>query len=65
MPFIVELRKLTGCGLADAKATLHHIAIQPGVCHWCGSALGSEAPIVDCARCRSLNLQVRPADEPR
>jgi hypothetical protein len=63
--FIAELRKLTGCTLPDAKGTMQHFAIETGVCHWCRGLLGSEAAIVDCPHCRSLNLQVGSARDAR
>jgi hypothetical protein len=65
LQFIAELRKLTRCTLEDAKGTMQHFAIQTGVCHRCGGLLESDEALVDCPRCRSLNLQVHSAKDPR
>jgi hypothetical protein len=51
------IRNDTGCGLGEAKATEMHIMKRAGECHWCRGPL-SEGEIVDCPRCRSLNISL-------
>jgi Zn finger protein HypA/HybF involved in hydrogenase expression len=55
--FIDEIKRATGCSLADAKATMQHFAVKTGTCQSCAEPLGSNDTIVECPRCRSLNLQ--------
>jgi hypothetical protein len=54
IPAIRRLREMTGLGLRDAKAVVHHITRTPGQCHRCGMALDAGLGAT-CPRCRSLN----------
>ena len=55
LQFVPRIRQLTQCGIGEAKATYLHLAKSGGQCHYCGTPLAS-ADIVDCAKCKSLNL---------
>ena len=55
LQFMPRIRQMTGCGVGEAKATYLHLAKVGGQCHRCGTPLPS-ADIVDCAKCKSLNL---------
>jgi hypothetical protein len=51
---IRRLREMTGLGLRDAKAIVHHVTRHPGHCHRCGMALDLPG-VATCPQCRSLN----------
>jgi len=60
---IDALRESTGCGLVDAKGVVQHVATMHGRCHRCGEAIRDRL-LVDCPRCRSLNIQLgRPTED--
>ncbi len=52
---IQRIRELTGAGLRDAKAMYEHLAIRRGECRQCRAPL-LDTPVVDCPRCRALNI---------
>jgi hypothetical protein len=61
--FIAALREVTGCSLADAKGVAGHVVTTPGHCHRCNREIRDRL-LVDCPRCRSLNIQLgRPAED--
>jgi hypothetical protein len=51
---IKRVRAVTGCDLAQAKATVLHICAAGPSCHKCGSKL--EAGTLLCPQCFSVNL---------
>lgn len=53
--FVPAIRAMTSCSIGEAKATFMHVALPGRRCHQCKSVLGDGA-IVDCLRCKSLNL---------
>ena len=53
--FIPRIREITGCGVAEAKATYLHLAKIDRQCHRCSARL-EPGDVVDCPKCRSLNL---------
>ena len=59
--FVPAIRTMTSCSIGEAKATFMHVALSGRRCHWCKSEL-SEGAIVDCQRCKSLNLVWEAAD---
>ena len=61
--FIEALKTRTGCTLVDAKGTMQHFATTPGTCHWCAGPLTPSEAILECPRCRSLNLQFPRGDD--
>jgi ribosomal protein S27E len=61
--FIGALREATGCELADAKGVAGHVVSTPRHCHRCKREIRDRL-LVDCPRCRSLNIQLgRPAED--
>jgi Zn finger protein HypA/HybF involved in hydrogenase expression len=61
MQLISLLRHLTGCSLADAKATVQHLAPKAVICHRCSRVIPPELLLADCPSCGSLNLQLEAA----
>jgi hypothetical protein len=57
--FMEALCKVTGCTLTDAKGTMLHFTLEAGTCHWCAASIGLDEVLLECPRCRSLNLQFR------
>ena len=55
LQFVPRIRQLTRCGIGEAKATYLHLAKAGRECHRCDTPLAS-GEIVDCAKCKSLNL---------
>lgn len=53
--FARALREATGCSIAEAKATDHHLTTRAAGCHRCKEPLPIEG-IVDCPKCHSANL---------
>jgi hypothetical protein len=61
--FMNALRESTACGLADAKAMAEHVVSTLGCCHRCGRDIRDRL-LVDCPRCRALNIQLgRPMED--
>jgi len=61
--FIDALREATACGLAEAKRVAGHMMSTLGRCHRCNREIRDRL-LVDCPRCRSLNIQLgRPAED--
>jgi ribosomal protein S27E len=61
--FIDALREATGCGLPEAKGVAGHVVSTLGHCHRCNHEIRDRL-VVDCPRCRSLNIQFgRPAED--
>lgn len=61
--FMTALRESTACSLADAKAMAEHVVSTLGCCHRCGREIRDRL-LVDCPRCRALNLQLgRPMED--
>jgi hypothetical protein len=61
--FMGAVRERTGCSVLDAKGMAGHVVATLGRCHRCGHEIRDRL-LVDCPRCRSLNLQLgRPAED--
>jgi ribosomal protein S27E len=61
--FMSALRESTGCGLVDTKAMAEHVVSKLRCCHRCGREIRDRL-LVDCPRCRALNIQLgRPMED--
>ena len=54
---LMELRDQAGLGLAEAKSVAMHLSDEGHKCHRCHGDLFDEKDVVDCPKCRSLNLR--------
>jgi len=61
LKFVPAIRSLSNCGIGEAKATYQHLAKPGRKCHHCNTELG-QGPIVDCTKCRAVNLIWEPSN---